>query len=386
MSIQPFKVEILSSTLDDLRERLKRTRWTDEVADAGWDYGTNLAYLKQLVDYWQNEFDWRAQEKAINRFSHFRTEVDGFNLHFIYQRGKGETPMPIILTHGWPDSFVRMLKLIPLLTDPQNHGGDIQDSFDVIVPSLPGFGFSDKPREKGFNVASVAKLFARLMTEKLGYTRFAAHGGDWGSSVTEQLALNYPDALIGIHLTDVPFWHMLTMPPQDLSDAERKYLAAGKKWQKEEGAYAIIQSTQPQTLAPGLNDSPAGLASWIVEKFRRWSDCDGDVESRFTKDELLTNIMIYWATETINSSARYYYEALHNPLKDTGKRVEAPTGIARFPKDISHAPREYAERFFNIQGWTEMPSGGHFAAMEEPELLAEDIRTFFRPLRKSGKE
>jgi pimeloyl-ACP methyl ester carboxylesterase len=386
MSIQPFKVEIPSSTLDDLQERLKRTRWTDEVSDAGWDYGTNLAYLKQLVDYWQNEFDWRTQEKALNQFSHFRTDVDGFNLHFIHQRGKGENPMPILLTHGWPDSFVRMLKLIPLLTDPQSHGGKPEDSFDVIVPSLPGYGFSDKPREKGFNVASVARLFARLMTEKLGYDRFAAHGGDWGSSVTEQLAAGYPDSLVGIHLTDVPFWHMLTMPPQDLSDAERKYLEAGKKWQKEEGGYAIIQSTQPQSLTQGLNDSPAGLASWIVEKFRRWSDCNGEVESRFTKDELLTNIMIYWVTETINSSARYYYEAIHNPLKDTGKRVEVPTGIAGFPKDISHAPREYAERFFNIQGWTEMPRGGHFAAMEEPELLAEDIRAFFRPLRNSGKE
>jgi pimeloyl-ACP methyl ester carboxylesterase len=386
MSIQPFKIEIPSATLDDLQERLKRTRWTDEVSDAGWDYGTNLAYLKELVSYWQSEFDWRAREKALNQFSHFRTDVDGFNLHFIHERGTGENPLPIILTHGWPDSFIRMLKIIPLLTHPENYGGERQDSFDVIVPSLPGFGFSDKPRERGFNVVSVANLFARLMTEELGYDNFAAHGGDWGSSVTEQLALNHADSVIGIHLTDVPFWHLLTMPPKDLSEAERKYLETGKKWQMEEGGYAIIQSTRPQTLAQGLNDSPAGLASWIVEKFRKWSDCNGNVESRFTKDELLTNVIIYWVTETINSSARYYYEAIHNPLKDTGKRVEPPTGIARFPKDLSHAPREYAERFFNVQGWTDMPSGGHFAAMEEPKLLAENIRAFFRPLRKHSKD
>lgn len=384
MSIQPFKIEIPDSTLDDLQERLQRTRWTDEVSDAGWNYGTNLGYLKELVDYWQNEFDWRAQEKALNQFSHFRTDVDDFNLHFIHERGTGENPLPIILTHGWPDSFVRMLKLIPLLTHPENYGGNRQDSFDVIVPSLPGFGFSDKPREKGFNVAHVANLFARLMTEKLGYKNFAAHGGDWGSSVTEQIALNHADSVVGIHLTDVPFWHQLK-PPKDLSEAEQKYLEVGKKWQTAEGAYAIIQSTQPQTLAQGLNDSPAGLASWIIEKFRKWSDCAGHIENRFTKDELLTNVMIYWVTETINSSARYYYEAMHNPLTDTGKRVEAPTAIAQFPKDLSQAPREYAERFLNIQSWTDMPSGGHFAAMEEPELLAEDIRAFFRPLRKHSK-
>ncbi len=386
MSVNAFKVKVPRETLKELRKRLAKTRWPDEIENSNWDYGTNLTYLKQLVSYWQHEFDWHAQKKAINKFTHLRAEIDGVGLHFIYERGKGANPLPIILTHGWPDSFVRMLKIIPLLTDPKSYGGDPNDSFDVIVPSLPGFGFSDKPRERGFNVARVADLFARLMTEELGYSRFAAHGGDWGSSVTEQLAVNHANSLVGIHLTDIPFWHMLSLPPADLSDAERKYLAAGKKWQREEGAYAMIQSTQPQTLATGLNDSPAGLASWIVEKFRRWSDCGGDVESRFTKDELLTNITIYWVTETIGSSARYYYEAIHNPLQDTGRRVEVPTGVTQFPKDISHAPREYAERFFNIQHWTEQPRGGHFAAMEEPELLAEDIRAFFRPLRSPSEK
>jgi pimeloyl-ACP methyl ester carboxylesterase len=386
MGVKVFKIKVPQRMLNDLRKRLASTRWPDEVAGAEWDYGTNLAYLKSLVEYWRDEFDWRAQEEALNRFAHFRADIDGLGLHFIHERGKGANPLPIILTHGWPDSFVRMLKLIPLLTDPASHGGDARDSFDVIVPSLPGFGFSDRPGDRGFTVAGVADLFAKLMIEELGYKRFAAHGGDWGSSITGQLALNHAAALTGIHLADIPFWHLFSLPPGDLSEAERKYLEAGKKWQQEEGAYAAIQSTRPQTLAYGLNDSPAGLAGWIVEKFRAWSDCDGDVEKRFTKDELLTNITIYWATETINSSCRYYYEALHNPPQNAGQRVEAPTGVAIFPKDLVTAPREYAERFFNIQRWTEKPRGGHFAALEEPELLAADLRDFFRPLRESNKE
>jgi pimeloyl-ACP methyl ester carboxylesterase len=383
MSVKPFKITIAQKTLDDLRDRLAKTRWTDEIEGANWDYGTNLAYLKTLVKYWQSEFDWRRQEEALNRFAHFRADLNGFGLHFIHERGKGENPLPILLTHGWPDSFFRMIKLIPLLTDPARHGGQSQDAFDVVVPSLPGFGFSDKPTKRGFNTLQVANLFRQLMTEKLGYQRFAAHGGDWGSSVTEQLALAHADAVIGIHLTDVPFWHLLSMPPQDLTEAEKKFLESGKKLQMEEGAYAMIQATQPQSLTYALNDSPAGLAAWIVEKFRKWSDCDGDVERSFTRDELLTNITIYWATETISSAARYYYEVLHNPAKDTGKPVEVPTGVAQFPKEMINAPREYAERFFNIQHWTDQPHGGHFAALEEPELLAADIRTFFRPLRKT---
>ncbi len=381
MSVQPFKVQILQATLDDLRERLARTRWADEISGAGWDYGANLAYMKELIDYWQNQFDWRAQEKLINRFAHFRADVDGLNIHFIHERGRGSNPLPIIITHGWPSSFFQMLKTIPLLSDPESHGGDPADAFDVIVPSMPGYGFSDRPTERGMTVSRIADLWACLMTEELGYRRFAAQGGDIGAGVTQRLAIAHPDLLIGIHLTDVDYPYF-GEKPGNLSTAEQKYIAESERWAQAEGGYAMIQATKPQTLAYGLNDSPAGLAAWIVEKFRAWSDCDGNVERRFTKDELLTNATIYWVTETINSSVRLYYEELHNPTpQKSGEASVVPTAVALFPKDLTRAPREWAERTYNVQRWTEMPRGGHFAAMEEPDLLVEDIRAFFRPLR-----
>lgn len=381
MNLQTFKVQIPQETLDDLQERLARTRWVDEIPGAGWDYGSNLSYMKELIHYWQSHFDWRAQEEEINRFGHFRASIDNFGIHFIYERGKGSKPMPIIITHGWPSSFYQMLKIIPLLADPESHGGDPADSFDVIVPSMPGYGFSDRPDKRGITVTRIADLWARLMKEELGYHRFAAQGGDIGSGVTARLALTYPELLVGIHVTDVrnPY---LGEGARELSAAERKFVAEEEKWEKEEGAYGSIQATKPQTLAYGLNDSPVGLAAWLVEKFRSWSDCDGDVERRFTKDELLTNLTIYWATETINSSIRLYYEHRHNPSPPKhGERIQVPTAVALFPKDLSHPPREWAERTCNVQRWTEMPRGGHFAAIEEPELLAEDVRAFFRPLR-----
>lgn len=379
--IRPFRVEIPQSDLDDLRERLARTRWTDEVEGAGWDYGTNLGYLKELVDYWQNGFDWREQEEKLNEFSHFRAEIDGLGVHFVHERGKGPDPMPIILTHGWPDSFYRFHKVIPMLTDPASYGGDPADSFDVVVPSVPGFGFSDRPGERGLGSTRTAELFVKLMRDALGYGRFAAHGGDVGSGVTESMAGAHPESLAGIHLTDIPYWHLFTVSPDELSEVEKDYLEKGYQWSTTEGAYAMLQSTKPQTPAYALNDSPAGLAAWIVEKFRAWSDCDGDVEQRYTKDELLTNVTIYWATETIGSSFRMYYEPSDDWNAEAGRGV--PTGVAIFPKDIVPAPREFGERFFDVQRWTEMPRGGHFAAMEEPELLAEDIWEFFRRYRVS---
>lgn len=389
MDVKSFRVKVSEETLQDLRERLANTRWTDEVKGADWNYGTNLAYLKKLVKYWQDKFDWREQEKFINSFAHFRTDVDGFGIHFIHERGKGENPLPIILTHGYPDSFLRFLKIIPMLTNPAAHGGDAADSFDVVVPSMPGYGFSDKPEDAGM-LFKVADLWAALMTQRLRYERFAAHGGDWGSTVTEHLARSYSDSIVGIHLTEVPFAHLFEKP-ENLSPNEKNFLAEGEEWQMKEGAYGMIQSTKPQSLAQGLNDSPAGLAAWIVEKFRTWSDCNGDVEKRFTKDESLTNITVYWATETINSSFRLYYDAVNagmltwvvETIKKWTGSSKVPTGFASFPRDLRPPPREWAERFFNIQRWTEMPRGGHFAAMEEPELLVEDLRSFFRPLRKS---
>jgi microsomal epoxide hydrolase len=294
-----------------------------------------------------------------------------------------------VLTHGYPDSFLRFLALIPLLTDPAAHGGDPRDAFSVVVPSLPGYGFSDRPAKDGVTF-HIGDLWHRLMTDTLGYERFGAHGGDWGSTVSEHLARSHSASVIGIHLTDVPFWHAFQRP-HDLSPAEAKFLEGIERFQKSEGAYAMVQGSRPQTLADGLNDSPAGLAGWIVEKFQRWSDCDGDVERRFSKDELLTNIMIYWTTQTIGSSFLPYHDVTHagalrwmlEKAKEWAGSSNVPTGFALFPKDLSRPPREWAQRFYNVQRWTEMPHGGHFAAMEEPELLAAEIRAFFRPLRRA---
>jgi pimeloyl-ACP methyl ester carboxylesterase len=388
MNAQPFRVTIPQETLDDLQLRLKSTRWLDGAA-GDWDYGTSLHYLKELVNYWQTQFDWRRQEEAINRFSQFRTQIDGLGIHFIHERGKGPNPFPILLTHGYPDSFLRFAKIIPMLADPGKFGGDPVDSFHVIAPSLPGYGFSDKPAKSG-TIFHVGDLWSKLM-DQLGYKRFAAHGGDWGSTVTEQLARSHSDSVVGVHLTDVPFAHIF-QKPDDLSSREKKYLAETEEWQKKSGAYAMIQGTRPQSLAHGLNDSPAGLAAWLIEKFREWSDCGGNVEKRFTKDELLTNAVIYWATGTINSSFLPYYDYANagaltwigEKLKEWAGSSKVPAGFAMFPADIVPAPREWAERFFNVQRWTEMPRGGHFAALEEPELLAQDIREFFRPLRGSN--
>jgi pimeloyl-ACP methyl ester carboxylesterase len=383
-----FKVKIPADVLDDLAERLARTRWINDLhTDGGWQLGLSVPYMRELVDYWQRNFDWRAQEAEMNRLSHFRTNLNGRRVHFIYERGRGPNPMPIILTHGFPDSFLRFKKLIPLLVDPASHGGDSADAFDVVVPSLPGYGFSDS-RDDDEMIFRVGDLWHQLMTQELGIARFAAHGGDWGSLVTELLARDHADSVAGIHLTDVPFYHAF-QPPNDQSEKERKYLASIAKFGETQGAYALIQGAQPQALSLGLNDSPAGLAAWIVEKWRRWSDCDGDLESRFTKDDLLANIMLYWATGTINSSFAPYYDISHagartwtkEKLKEWKGSSNVPAAFAMFPKDLSHPPREWAERFFNVQRWTEMPHGGHFAALEEPELLAHDIREFFRPLR-----
>ena len=383
MDVQPFQVHIPESTLEDLRQRLARTRWSGEIAGSQWDYGANLDYVKELVDYWASEFDWRAQEQAINTFDHFRARVEDIDVHFIHQRGRGPDPIPLISTHGWPSSFAEMLKIIPLLTDPASHGGAAEDSFNVVVPSMPGYGFSSQPAQRGMSVFRVGDLWLKLMTEGLGYQRFGAQGGDWGAGVTAHLGFTYPEQVLGIHVTSVtrplPYLGPGSRP---VSIEEQKFLDDRAKWQQDEGGYSHIQGTKPQTLSYGLNDSPAGLAAWIVEKFRTWSDCGGDVERSFTKDELLTNITIYWATETINSSTRIYYESQRVPWNlEEGERIEVPSGVAVFPQEISHPPREWAERSYNLQRWTVMPRGGHFAAQEEPELLAEDIRAFFRPLR-----
>jgi microsomal epoxide hydrolase len=387
--VQPFRVHVTDQVLADLRERLTRTRWIDEQVDSGWERGLSIMYMRELVDYWRHVFDWRAEEASMNQFSHFLADLDGSKVHFIHERGRGPDPLPIILTHGFPDSFLRFAKVIRMLADPASHGGDASDAFDVVVPSLPGYGFSDA-RAGTAATFQIGDLWHRLMTEHLGYEHFAAHGGDWGSLVTEILARDHADSVVGIHLTDVPFYHSF-QKPDDPSQKEKAYLAQIDKFTQKEGAYALIQGSQPQLLALGLNDSPAGLAGWLVEKFRRWSDCDGDVEKRFTRDELLANVMLYWVSQTINSSFTPYYDVAHagattwmkQKLKEWRGSSEVPAAFAMFPKDLSHPPREWAERFFNVQRWSEMPRGGHFAALEEPEALVNDIREFFRPLRST---
>jgi len=390
MSIQPFQINIDQSVLDDLQERLLRTHWADAIP--GWDHGTDQNYMQELCAYWLKEFDWRKQEKSLNSFNQFRADVDGFGIHFVHEKGKHDHSIPLLLSHGWPDSFLRFTKIIPMLTDPEAYGGEADDSFDVVIPSLPGYGFSDKPSRDGMTF-HVADLFHKLMTQELGYDRFAAHGGDWGGMVTEHLARSYSGSLLGIHMTDVPFYHMF-QKPSDTTATEEKYLKKMEEFQKKDGAYAMIQGTRPQTLAQGLNDSPTGLAAWVVDKFRSWSDCSGDVEQRFTKDELLTNIMIYWVTGTINSSFLTYYDLMNaGAMRWIGEKVKewigssaVQAGFAIFPRELVVPPREWAERFFNVQRWSLMPTGGHFGAMEEPALLVQDIREYFRPLRTLARK
>jgi pimeloyl-ACP methyl ester carboxylesterase len=373
----PFHIQVAEEMLVDLRERLARTRWPDELPDASWDYGTNRDYLQQLVTYWREQYDWRAQERLLNTFPQFQTEIDGIGLHFVHVKGQGTQPLPLLISHGWPGSFFEMYKIIGPLTDPASFGGDSADTFDVVVPSLPGYGFSGPTTARGITVARIAAVFVSLMRD-LGYERFAAQGGDWGSYITATLGQVYPDKVIGIHLNMLP---ARSFAPQEVtSEAERNWLEQRAQWVREESGYSHIQGTRPQTLAYGLNDSPVGLAGWIVEKFRAWSDCHGEIESVFTKDELLTNIMIYWVTQTINSSTRLYYETTHQRETLSG-RVEVPTGVAVFPAEIPVPPRSLAQRLYNIQRWTEMPAGGHFAALEQPQALIEDIRAFFQPLR-----
>ncbi|HVA41168.1 MAG TPA: epoxide hydrolase [Candidatus Binataceae bacterium] len=379
--IEPFKIEVSDEVLADLRARLERTRLPDEVPGSAWDYGANLAYLRELIEYWRTRYDWRAHERALNRFAHFRAEAGGEDLHFIHERGRGPNPKPLLLLHGWPGSVSEFMELIPRLTDPAAHGGDARDSFTVVAPSLPGYGFSAHPRTRAMNIQAMADIMFKLMHEVLGYDRFGAQGGDWGAAITSRLGEIYRQHLYGIHINMVAVGAAEGRRSAELNDAEKVFLGDLERFRRDETGYQWIQGTKPQTLAYALNDSPAGLAAWIVEKFRTWSDCHGDVERRFSKDQLLTNVMIYWVTGTINSSTRLYYEARHHPwhLKpDT--RIETPTAVANFPAELMRPPRSWAERAYNVVRWTVMPSGGHFAAMEEPTLLADDIRAFFREL------
>ena len=383
MEPRPFAIQVSDEVLADLRDQLGRVRWPDEVPGSGWAYGTDLAYLKQLVGYWREGYDWRGNEARLNAFAQYTVPIADIDLHFIHQPGVGPDPLPLLVSHGWPGSVVEFHKLIPLLTDPARFGGDPADAFTVVAPSLPGYGFSFTPNQPRFSVPRIAEVFAELMTGVLGYDRFGAHGGDWGSFITARLGHDVPESVLGIHLTMLPIRRDLPKPDQP-TEEEARYLDELAAFQREEAGYQAIQGTKPQTLAYGLTDSPVGLAAWIVEKFRTWSDCDGDVERVFSRDELLTNVMLYWVTGAIGSSFWPYYARLHEgwPLPE-GAFVQVPTAYLAFPREIYRPPRSWAERSFNIQRWTPASRGGHFAGLEQPETLAEDLRAFFRPVRRS---
>ena len=384
MSAQPetFTLTVADEAIADLRERLGRTRFPDQAPGEPWAYGTNVEYLRGLTEYWRAVFDWRAQEARLNAFPQFKVPLHDIDVHFLHVAGNGPNPCPLLLMHGWPGSVFEFLELIPRLTDPARFGGDPADAFTVVAPSLPGYGLSFRPGQKRFGIEEIADCLADLMTETLGYRRFAAQGGDWGGITASRMGYAHADKLIGIHINLLAVRRDGSMLA-DPTPEERKYLDELAHWLREETGYQAIQGTRPQTLSFGLTDSPAGLAAWIIEKFRAWSDCGGDVESVYTRDQLLANISLYWFTGAIGSSFFPYYFRMHRPwpIPDGGS-VGVPTGYCEFPREILRPPRSLATRAYtDIRRWTVMPHGGHFAAMEQPEALADEISAFFRPLR-----
>src|SRR5881296_573903 len=347
-----FTIHVPDEALVDLRMRLERTRWPDENPGGGWQYGSDLAYMKSLAAYWREKYDWRAHEASLNRLRQFISSVGGIDVHFIHEPGVGPDPMPLLLSHGWPGSIVEFQRIIPMLTDPARFGGDPADAFTVVAPSLPGYTFSFTPNQPRFGIVEIADVFATLMTDVLGYRRFAAQGGDWGAFVTSVLGASHPDRLAGIHVNLLAIRRDLTAtkPP---TPEEQAYLVEIKNWMSEETGYQGIQGTKPQTLAYGLTDSPVGLAAWIVEKFRTWSDCEGEVERCFTKDEMLTNIMLYWTSGAINAAFWPYYSTRHGDWTlPASPRITVPTAYMAFPREILRPPRTMAERVLNIQRWT----------------------------------
>jgi len=382
--VTPFSVHIEESALADLRRRLAAARWPDELAAEPWAYGADMKTLRRMTDYWREGFDWRAAEAGINRLAQFKTEINGGAIHFIHERGVGPAPMPVIISHGWPGSFVEMLEIVPMLADPARFGGDAEDAFDVIVPSMPGYGFSDRPVAPGMTPLAMAEIYAVLMA-RLGYARYGVQGGDWGATVSTWLARLFPERVSGIHLNWIPGALQPPVGGADpaLSEAETAFCARMAA-QAAHGAstHTGIHASRPQTLGYALNDSPVGLAAWLIDKFRMLADCDGDIESVIPLDGLLTNVSVYWFTETITSAIRLYKEAQAAPLKfAAGERILPPLGFASFPGEVAVPPREWVARVYDVRRWSEMARGGHFAAMEQPRALAEDIRAFFRPWR-----
>jgi pimeloyl-ACP methyl ester carboxylesterase len=378
---RPFLIAIPDEDLEDLRRRLGETRWPAAIPGTGWEYGTDVAWLRELCAYWRDGFDWRAQERVLNAWPQAIVAVDGLDIHCVHVEGRGPDPIPLVATHGWPSSFFEMHKIIAPLTDPASHGGDPADAFHLVVPSLPGYGFSSPPTEPGVGAARVADLWVALM-DQLGYARFGSHGGDWGSAVTSALGAAHPDRMIGLHFS------MLSPPvdPASLDSEQRQWWEALQRYRDREWGYVHLQRTKPQTPAFALNDSPAGLAAWILEKWWRWSDCADeagtrDLLSSYTRDELLTTVSIYWLTRSIGPSMRMYYETFGTGgVIPPAARIDVPTGVALF-KDPNAPPRELIEPWYDLRRFTTIGRGGHFPALENPTALVEEIRAFFRPLR-----
>ncbi len=370
--IKKIEIQIAQQHLDKLKEKIRNTRWPDEIEGSGWNYGASLSYMKELADFWLNVYDWRRTESEINRYPNYIATIDGFKIHFQHIKGTGQKNVPLIMTHGWPSSFLEMKKLIPLLTESSPL------AFDLVIPSMMGFGFSQKIRQSGCNVIFMAELWHKLMTE-LGYEKYGVQGGDFGAGVSTALAAKYPENVTGIHLNYIPGNYVPKMEEnEEFTKEENEYLDLEEAWYAKEGGYSLQQNTKPLTLAYGLNDSPVGLAAWIVEKMHGWADCNGYIGNVFTKDELLSNVTLYWITETIHSSARLYNENSKVPLilgKETF--INTPTAIAHFRYEEPFPPRSFIERGYNIKQWSDFPSGGHFPAIEKPDLLAEDIIKFF---------
>ena len=374
---KPFHIAVSDEALADLKARLANTRWPEAEPVDDWTQGVPLAYVQEVCQYWANDYDWRAREAQLNRFDHFTAPIDGLDIHFIHARSPHENALPLIITHGWPGSVVEFHKVIEPLTNPTAHGGAPNDAFDVVCPSLPGYGFSAKPTETGWGVERIADAWAQLMAA-LGYDRFGAQGGDWGAGVTTAIGARHPSVCLGIHLNMV----MAGKRPDDageLTDEENAALAALGHYQEWDSGYSKQQSTRPQTLAYGLTDSPAGQAAWILEKFWAWTDCDGHPENALSRDEMLDNIMLYWLNAAAGSSGRLYWESFRRLRSD---EVTVPTAVAKFPREILPPVRSWSETIYtDIRRWTNMPKGGHFAAFEQPELFVDDVRAFFAELR-----
>jgi pimeloyl-ACP methyl ester carboxylesterase len=380
-AVRPFRVAIPRKTIDRILRRVRETRFPDRLDTNDWSYGANWDYMKELAAYWTSGYDWGKTEARLNSFAQYTTRIEDFDIHFIHVRGKGPRPFPLILTHGWPGSIVEFLAAIGPLTDPASHGGAAEDAFDVVIPSLPGFGFSSKPKGKPIGPVSIARMWRRLMTERLGYSKYGAQGGDWGSIITIQLALQFPGDLAGIHLNGAS---VRPAPVTEIPEEERAWRRAVTAYREKETDYAGEQGNKPETVAFALADNPVGTAAWIVEKLKVWSDSGSNIESVFTKDDILSNVMIYLVTDSA-PTAVWIYRGSREDTKGAPARgrINVPTGYAAFPREMtSLAPvRSALERDFNLTHYTQMPKGGHFACFEQPKLFVGDVRDFFRTVR-----